>query len=376
MILHGLTRSLRRACQQRSSPSSRRESVPRLRFVFPTISDRKAFSSWSSKHSYCCFLVLSQVICALPSAISSLCLNPAGLAAVVDANVLGALLALFTSQKHRKVIKSGDTASRLGGGVDELMRHHPALRPIGIKAITNSLRRVCKMGGLSDIEEPIVEEEGEAKKEPKAEAADDTSLRMAVEGSDAPAPTSGDGTTESTQVAAMTSTTPADTAAENMEVSSEGAAVPREEKSDVAAAEQLANKVVPFVEPEIDSTVDTSILLDYMSNLGRFLETIFNNNEHGRHFIEAKGMDLMLKLLSLPELPSTFPCAPAAHSLTLAFRSLAANHTPALFRRVLESLIAKFQVLDELQPAWRDGSSFVKASGSFRFCPRFIIRTL
>lgn len=305
-----------------------------------------------------------QVICALPTAISSLCLNPAGLAAVVDSNVLGALMSLFTDPKYRKVIRSGDTASRLGAGVDELLRHHPALRPIGIKAIIASLRRVCKMGGvaLSDAEASDVSGESKVEEEDRSEPttpnASSNSSHMAVEGS-----TSG-GVAESSTSAEVSevNVSPAPEATtqqptEMMELSPEAPA--GEEQTD--GIEQ--SKVKPFVEPDLESDVDPSLVSEYIGNLGRFLETIFTNSEHGRHFIDAHGMNLMFQLQSLPELPPTFPGSNAAHSLTLAFRSLAAHHTPDLFRGVLDSLASKFDDLDQLMPSWRDGASFVGAAG-------------
>jgi len=265
-------------------------------------------------------------------------LNPDGLAAVVEANVMGALFSVFANEKYRKVMKSVEMPPHFGSGIDELMRHHPSLRPLGIQALNNTLRKLCRMGGLAVTEE-----------EPKEES----SKEKSGESSGEPA------STERT-VSQETG------AAAPEEITSEGSA--SSSANEPAQPMEIATnndmlKVPPFVDPEPDLDVDGSTLEEYIGSLGRSLETILANHEHSRSFTRSPGLDLMFQLHSLPKLLPSFPESSAVQFLTLAFRSLSSHSTPNLFRLVLERLTAKFQMLDSICPSWRDGSSFLDASG-------------
>lgn len=311
-----------------------------------------------------------QVICALPSAISSLCLNPSGLASVIECNALGALLSIFTLPKFKKVIKSGDTAARLGAGVDELLRHHPTLKIPGIKAIVDSLRRLCKMGGLSIPESEQNSDMKEMGEDSPAEIQMTMEQIITVDstsgGVEPTRPSDSDGGADAASPSGDNILSlPPPPPSEEMELSAESS-ITQDSTTQPPPETSLTSekRITPYVEPEIDSKIDSWELNEYIGNLGRFLETVFNNSDHGRQFIEVQGLELMFALQSLPELRPTFPGSTAAHSLTQAFRSLTAHHALTLFRGVRASLVEKFKSLDELLPSWHDGLALVDEAGT------------
>jgi hypothetical protein len=67
-----------------------------------------------------------------------LCLNAAGLTLVTDSKVIPTFLSIFTSPKYLPALK-GRTPSVLGLGIGEMLRHHPALKPVGVGESTNLL---------------------------------------------------------------------------------------------------------------------------------------------------------------------------------------------------------------------------------------------
>jgi hypothetical protein len=74
-------------------------------------------------------LFLGQVIQAIPNAIGALCLNPAGQEQLNQRpSIIPGILAIFTSERHLKVLMDKENATLIGTAVDELIRHHPSLK--------------------------------------------------------------------------------------------------------------------------------------------------------------------------------------------------------------------------------------------------------
>jgi Domain of Unknown Function (DUF913). len=71
-------------------------------------------------------------LCCLPNALGALCLSPAGFERVSKSKALDALTTAFTTRAYAKALQ-GDTASVVGGNLDELLRHVPGLQANGVK---------------------------------------------------------------------------------------------------------------------------------------------------------------------------------------------------------------------------------------------------
>lgn len=89
----------------------------------------------------------SEAVCCVPNTLVALCLNAMGLELVQADHALDCLVAIFTSKKYLKAL-SGDTASILGAGIDELLRHVPALKDEGIDVVIAISQAICILGGV------------------------------------------------------------------------------------------------------------------------------------------------------------------------------------------------------------------------------------
>jgi E3 ubiquitin-protein ligase HUWE1 len=97
-----------------------------------------------------------EVIQAIPNALGALCLNQTGeeqLAA--RPTIIPGLLAIFTSEKHLKVLQDKENAVLVGTAVDELVRHHPNLKGSVFEAIKSTLSKIEEMGSEFEVPKKI-----------------------------------------------------------------------------------------------------------------------------------------------------------------------------------------------------------------------------
>lgn len=83
----------------------------------------------------------------MPNIIGALSLNQSGqdqLAA--RPSIIPALFAIFTSEKHLKVLIDKENAAAIGGSIDELIRHHPNLRTIVFESLISTLKKIQDLG--------------------------------------------------------------------------------------------------------------------------------------------------------------------------------------------------------------------------------------
>nr|XP_019010464.1 uncharacterized protein I206_04933 [Kwoniella pini CBS 10737]OCF49245.1 hypothetical protein I206_04933 [Kwoniella pini CBS 10737] len=89
----------------------------------------------------------SEVIGAVPTAIGAICLNQAGLDfTLAHPSVINNLVAIVNLPSHENVFHDRDNGKSLGGALDELSRHQPALRPLIMKAMLDLLRQATEAG--------------------------------------------------------------------------------------------------------------------------------------------------------------------------------------------------------------------------------------
>jgi len=86
------------------------------------------------------------VFSAIPNAIGALCLNDAGRDQFNSNNVIPKLFAVFTTEKHAKMLHERENASMIGAAIDELIRHHPTLKEPVMNSIVDMLRRILEIG--------------------------------------------------------------------------------------------------------------------------------------------------------------------------------------------------------------------------------------
>lgn len=92
-------------------------------------------------------LTLIQVIQAIPNAIGALCLNQAGQDQLTARpTIIPGLFSIFTSERHQRILQDKENAVLIGSAVDELIRHHPSLKPAVFEAIKSTLSKVEDLG--------------------------------------------------------------------------------------------------------------------------------------------------------------------------------------------------------------------------------------
>lgn len=88
-------------------------------------------------------LIRCQVIHGILNAIGALSLNQAGQNLLQSrTKVIPTIFSIFTSELHVSPLQEKSNASLIGGDVDELVRHHPWLKPGIFKGITDVLSRI------------------------------------------------------------------------------------------------------------------------------------------------------------------------------------------------------------------------------------------
>ena len=91
-----------------------------------------------------------EILSELPNLLAALCLNETGLAAFIKARPLNAISDIFMSRKYLSSM-GNDTAAAMGSAMDELLRHQPALREPGIKAIVAMVENLIVLGRSPSI---------------------------------------------------------------------------------------------------------------------------------------------------------------------------------------------------------------------------------
>ncbi|KAF9049777.1 hypothetical protein BJ165DRAFT_1608842 [Panaeolus papilionaceus] len=88
-----------------------------------------------------------EVIQAIPNAIGALCLNEAGHTQLLRRpSIIPAIFAIFTSERHLKVLIDKENAVIIGTAIDELIRHHPSLKTPVFEALKTTMAHIETIG--------------------------------------------------------------------------------------------------------------------------------------------------------------------------------------------------------------------------------------
>lgn len=88
----------------------------------------------------------SETISIVPQAFGAICLNNAGMKMFQASGALESFFEVFESPAHIKCMDGNkDLPANLGGTFDELVRHHPPLKPAIIDAVLNMVTRVSSL---------------------------------------------------------------------------------------------------------------------------------------------------------------------------------------------------------------------------------------
>ncbi|PPD95047.1 hypothetical protein GOBAR_DD07921 [Gossypium barbadense] len=220
-------------------------------------------------------LCSAEAITCIPQCLDAFCLNTNGLAAVKDRNALRCFVKIFTSRTYLRSL-TGDTPTSLSSGLDELMRHASSLRAPGVDMVIEILNVILRIGTGADTSSFAAE-------------------------SSAPVPMETD-------------------AEERNLIQPDDRESSRSESSD-----QMSE-----VSPDTSLMNIELFLPDCISNVGRLLETILQNADTCRIFVEKKGIDAVLQ------------------SISVAFKSFSPQHSASLARAVCSFLREQLKLTNEL----------------------------
>ncbi|XXG72650.1 hypothetical protein AAC387_Pa07g1701 [Persea americana] len=243
-------------------------------------------------------LCSAEAIACIPQCLDALCLNNIGLQAVRERNALKCFVKIFTSRMYLRSL-AGDTPGSLSAGLDELMRHASSLRGPGVDMLIEILDTILKIGPGVDV------------------------------------------ASSSTDLIASSAPVPMETDSEerNLALSDEG------ESSRMESSDKVTEAPSDVASVNIETVNVESFLPECISNVARLLETVLQNADTCRLFIEKGGIDSVLKLFTLQPIPLS---ASIGQSVFIAFKNFSPQHSAALARAVCTYLREHLQSVNEL----------------------------
>ncbi|KAK4491779.1 hypothetical protein RD792_002554 [Penstemon davidsonii] len=234
-------------------------------------------------------LCSAEAITCIPQCLDALCLNNNGLQAVKDRNALRCFVKVFTSKMYMRAL-AADTPVSLSSGLDELMRHASSLRGPGVDMLIETLKKIAKIGsGLESA---------------------------------------------STDSPSCSQSVPMETESEHRDV------ILSDDSCATGGSEPLAEL---FQDASLMN--GESFLPDCVSNVARLLETILQNSDTCRIFVEKKGIEFVLQLFTLPLMPLSVS---VGQSIAVAFKNFSPQHASSLARSVCSFLREHLKSTDEV----------------------------
>ncbi|XP_062194138.1 E3 ubiquitin-protein ligase UPL1-like isoform X2 [Phragmites australis] len=233
----------------------------------------------------------SDAVSCIPQCLDALCLNSSGLQLVKDHSALRCFVKIFTSRSYLKAL-SGDTTGALSSGLDELMRHASSLRSSGVDMFIEILNTIAKVGCGGDSNSCMESDKSSA-------------------------------------------AVPMDTDVEGAKSQNEGVT------SEVGSSGKM-------VDAPVDVTPSSSIesfLPECICNVARLLETVLQNTDTCRLFIEKKGIESVLQLFKLSSIPVSVSIG---QGISVAFKNFSPQHSVSLARAVCSFLRDHLKLTNEL----------------------------
>jgi E3 ubiquitin-protein ligase HUWE1 len=241
------------------------------------------------------------VIAAIPNAVGALCLNQAGIQMLNERPVVPKLFALFTSERHTKVLADRENASLFGSGIDELVRHQPGLKQSVLDCILSTLAAIYAAGEAYELRDSDKKRMYKLQTVPPTAApANDEVMQEAG------------GASSATQVTA-------------------------EQSLSVALADVVMDEPDMSLESRDDSGGDNAIV-SYIDVMSRFLDGLFQTVQHCKDFLKADGLERLLRFYRLPCLPYDFVNSMGNDSLVTLIRLIVEVSPQSVLSAILREL--------------------------------------
>ncbi|KAI0063633.1 hypothetical protein BV25DRAFT_1854068 [Artomyces pyxidatus] len=218
-----------------------------------------------------------EVIQSIPNAIGALCLNQAGQDQLTARpTIIPGLFSIFTSERHQRVLQDKENAVLIGTSIDELIRHHPSLKPAVFEAIKSTLSKIEDLGATYV-------------------PPDNIKAYYQLSSPVAPQQISSDGDVNMEPVEAPVGTDP--------------------------AIEAMVNDILG--DDDTGGKSHENLVVSYMDVICRFLEGLFQHTSHCKDFITSyEGLERIGRLTALPCMPYDFGGSVASDSLVQVVRTM------------------------------------------------------
>ncbi|XP_036319887.1 E3 ubiquitin-protein ligase HUWE1 isoform X1 [Rhagoletis pomonella] len=270
-----------------------------------------------------------EILGSLPNIFSALCLNERGLMEFMSYDPFDKFLRVLLSpdyliamRRRRSSDPLGDTSTNLGNAMDDLMKHHPYLRTDAIEAIVRLLHELVRFGSDSNY----------------------ICWRAHKDNSNSVANTFNPNTQQSTN----TESTLEIRCNEN-----DSSGEDDEDDDEMSSASQQRQNRAAIEQVQVRSNQEREAipLIDYILNVMKFIDAIFSNSSNGDHcreFVMHGGLQPLLRLLSLPNLPIDSPVSTTAQAVANVCKSiLNLAHETTVIDIALEELS---KIIDNLKP--------------------------
>ncbi|CAF1298860.1 unnamed protein product [Adineta ricciae] len=301
------------------------------------------------------------VLSSLPTIFSSLCLNTRGLENFMEYKPFDKLFRVLLSPEYLPAMRRRrgtdtvyGTASNLGNAVDELMRHQVSLRTEAMKSIITLLEQLVEIGNnpkyccqkphsssssstTSKLTDTIRTQHrtvrttnttnantaGNDRNSSDDEYDDDeaTNDEAPLANRSAPPQPTTTATTPRGSIITATATTPTAAAAAATTTTSGVSTSPET----IANVPIVLNQTLLSENKSEDESVPIAVpLLDYITNVMRFVEGVISNNttdDHGKEFVKLGGLKPLLDILQMRNLPIDFPSSQACQCVAALCKS-------------------------------------------------------
>ena len=333
-----------------------------------------------------------EVLGSLPTVFSALCLNTNGLNAFIESKPFDKLFQVLLSPNYLPAMRrrrnadqlnaaaaaaaaaaggganglasstSTGTATQLGNAMDELMRHQPSLRVEAMNSIIKLLNQLIEMGRNPNY---VCQRQSSSSSSSSSTGAYSLSGHKTAAATTTPTPTPTPTATTTATAATTTPTTSGSarrrsTSTTGRETASTTATVAEETTTQTADTESQMDEstvgdgqqqqpgekksaaTVTQQQQQQQQQPECIPLLDYITNIMKFVEAILSNNstdDHCKEFVKQRGLVPLMQILSLPNLPIDFATSAACQSVAQVCKAiLHLAREPQVIDQALSSL--------------------------------------
>ncbi|CAF3792804.1 unnamed protein product [Rotaria magnacalcarata] len=266
----------------------------------------------------------------LPNIFSALCLNKRGLENFMEYKLLDKLLRdllspeyLTLMRKRRVTDEMYDTGSWLGNAVNQLTRNQISLRSEAMKSIIKLLEQLVELGNNPGYccQKPHSSSSTTSTKladtiRTQHRTARTTNTNTGGNNGNSSDDEYDDDETPLANRSAQTSSQPTTTTMTPAPIINETITTATPTTTDIPI---MLNETLLSEKKSEDESIPTAVpLLDYITNIMRFVEGVISNNttdNHGKEFVKLGGLKPLLDILQMKNLPIDFPSSQACQSV-------------------------------------------------------------